>query len=381
MSPYSLLQTHLNMNFDTLRNAAYRRAIVAAVGQDSVVLDLGAGLGVLGFLAARAGARKVYLVEPERVILLTEKIRKLNRLENVECIRATAETLRLVEKADIILSVFTGNFLLTEDLLPSLFWARDRFLAPGGTLIPDRGRMMVAPVSAPAYYQEKVDRWALSGPQNENLQRFGIEYPDLRAYVVNSLFYESAEKLHAQLLAEPACLLDLNFMTAQSADCDTEAELAVAESGVCHGWLGWFETRLGSEWLTTAPDADRTHWRPVFMPLDSPLQLSRGQSVTFRLKRPEYGEWTWATEADGLVQTQSTFLSQPMTPGSLQKRSDGYTPSISEKGEAMQFVLLRFDGGTSVATIADALMDRFSGAFPTRREALNFVKSLVREAD
>ena len=66
-------------------------------------------------------------------------------------------------QADIIISVFTGNLLFGEDLLPSLFYARDRFLAPGGTLLPDAARILVCPASAPQAYVDNVDVWNTFG--------------------------------------------------------------------------------------------------------------------------------------------------------------------------------------------------------------------------
>ena len=52
------------MVFDGTRNAAYARALKKVVTPDTTVMDLGAGLGILGLIAARLGAAKVYLVEP-----------------------------------------------------------------------------------------------------------------------------------------------------------------------------------------------------------------------------------------------------------------------------------------------------------------------------
>ena len=68
------------MVFDRVRNGAYAAAIRRYVSPDSVVLDVGAGLGVLGLLAAAAGARKVYLVEPESVVKGALEIAKHNGL-------------------------------------------------------------------------------------------------------------------------------------------------------------------------------------------------------------------------------------------------------------------------------------------------------------
>lgn len=379
MGTYTGVVSHRTMNFDGVRNPVYRQAICDIVTPDSIVLDLGAGLGMLGFIAARAGARKVYMVEPEPVIEVTRKVAEANSIRNVECIQGTAETLNLPEKVDIIVSVFTGNFLLTEDLLPSLFYARDRFLAPAGRLIPDRSRMMVAPVSVPTFYQENIENWSLAQASAHGVESYGVNYLAARSYVANSMFYESAKKLEAQLLAAPACLMEMDFMTATRAECDSVVELPVTESGDCHGWLGWFDMRLGDQWLSTAPDADPTHWRQVFMPLEKPVAVEVGQVLGFGLKRKEFGEWTWTTEFDGGHQRQSTFLSEPLTPEILRRKSDDFHPQLNDRGQAMHYVLSHFNGKASSGSLADALLQNFSGSFSSHGEALRFVKNLAKK--
>ena len=97
-----------SMAFDRTRNAAYAAAIRKHVTPESVVLDLGAGLGVLGLIAAAAGARKVYLVEPESVIHGAREVAARNGFgDRVVAIQGRIEDVELPEKVDIITSVFT----------------------------------------------------------------------------------------------------------------------------------------------------------------------------------------------------------------------------------------------------------------------------------
>ena len=63
VADYGQLDIHRLMVSDEVRTEAYRRALAAAVRPGDVVLDAGAGTGIMGILAALSGAKKVYCVE------------------------------------------------------------------------------------------------------------------------------------------------------------------------------------------------------------------------------------------------------------------------------------------------------------------------------
>lgn len=62
---YGYLSQQQNMMQDYIRTATYQRAILSNLTdfRDKVILDVGAGSGILSFFAAQAGAKKVYAVE------------------------------------------------------------------------------------------------------------------------------------------------------------------------------------------------------------------------------------------------------------------------------------------------------------------------------
>lgn len=62
---YAQLPNQQNMLEDSVRTGMYHQSITLNMIDfiDKVVMDLGAGTGILSFFAAHAGARKVYAIE------------------------------------------------------------------------------------------------------------------------------------------------------------------------------------------------------------------------------------------------------------------------------------------------------------------------------
>ncbi|WP_170287252.1 50S ribosomal protein L11 methyltransferase [Halioglobus maricola] len=375
---YSDIVGHHSMVFDRVRNAAYAKAMENIITSESRVMDLGAGLGILGLMAAKLGAAEVHLVEPAIPENLTAELARHNGLEQVTCHEATGEALNPDIEVDVILSVFTGNFLLTEDLLPSLFRARDKFLAPGGKLIPDRARMVVVPVSAPDEYNKQVKRWDEASAYFTEKQLPPVDFGPIGAFARNTVYYNAADAFAAKPLANERILEELDLYTATEAACDARVDAVITEGGVCHGWLGWFDARMGEDWLSTGPQAPATHWSLAFMPLAQPIEVKRGDNISLELKRPELGEWTWSTRCNlpGATpsQRQSTFLSRPFSPADIQKRSQNYQPTLNNRGEALQWLLANMTGELNAGQLARMLQENFTGQFPSLRDAENFVR-------
>ncbi len=300
---YSSIYDQHSMAFDLRRNEAYAKAIAAVVTPDSVVMDLGAGIGVHALNSARLGARRVYLVEPENTIVVAKQIAEKNGYGHcIQCLQGAIEDLKIPEPVDVIISVFTGNFLLEEDLLPSLFYARDKYLKPGGAMIPQGAFMEAVPVCAPDLYEQEIEVWSKPHMQ--------IDYSAARTFASQSVQYcrSGSELDKAEYLADPARLMSLDFHQAASTHCDATVTFTITKSGLCHGLVGWFQMQLGDVWVSTAPHEPPLHWAAAFLPLDPPIAVEAGEEMTFRLTRPTFGDWTWTVSTTTTQQQRSTFF-------------------------------------------------------------------------
>ena len=79
---YAHFGIHEEMLKDTVRTRTYQRAIMDNPNdfKDKIVLDIGAGTGILSIFAARAGAKHVYAIEFAEIAIFAKEIIRKNGL-------------------------------------------------------------------------------------------------------------------------------------------------------------------------------------------------------------------------------------------------------------------------------------------------------------
>jgi SAM-dependent methyltransferase len=342
---YSSVTQHGAMLFDQHRNELFKRAIEQTVRPGAVVLDLGAGLGMHGLLAAKAGAARVFLVDPQPVVQLAAHVANASGVQaQIVCLQGRIEDLELPEQVDVITSVMAGNLLFSEDLLPALFHARDRYLKSGGVLIPDRAQLWLAPLCAPILHKQRIGRW--SSPV------LGFDYSRARQFAANEIFpVQRGELTGSTRLSPGAVVADLDLMQARSADCNGTARCAVEQDAECHGLLAWIRLRVGSEWLSTDPESPEVHWSPVVLPVDPPIPLAGGESVEMSVQRPAHGDWTWSIAARAGSRRHSTFLARMEGGRELARIALPNRVALGERGERAARALVLLTQGCAMAEV------------------------------
>lgn len=142
-----ILNYHATMLTDGLRNKLLYKAIKRAVSQETSFLDVGAGTGVWAILAAKLGAKRVVAVEMEECLipLIYRHAVENGVADRIEIVHGHSRDLRLRGRFDVIVSELFGNDALGRESVEAFIDVRDRFLANGGVLIPQKLWMMAVP--------------------------------------------------------------------------------------------------------------------------------------------------------------------------------------------------------------------------------------------
>ena len=156
---------HEEMLEDEVRTRSYLNAIEQNphLFKDKVVLDIGCGTGILSMFAARAGAARVIGIDCSGIIEQARQIVADNGFaDRITLIKGKVEEVALpegVEAVDIIISEWMGYFLLYESMLETVLHARDKWLKPGGLMLPDKAILYLGAIEDEDYKHEKIDFW------------------------------------------------------------------------------------------------------------------------------------------------------------------------------------------------------------------------------
>lgn len=240
---------------------------------------------------AKAGAAHVYAIDKSAILDKARENVFLNGLaDKITCLRGRVEDLVLpVARVDVIVSEWMGYCLLYEAMLPSVLWARDRYLRPEtGLMVPSHATLFLAPTSDPEYVGESVTFWR---------DVYGFDMRPMLEGLVRDVRVQYTPG--SAVCGTPAAAVALDLYTCTADDLSFRVPWAsrltrdLGDGDGIDGFVLWFDNYFattrrpdtekieapaaawqagrggdGSVAFTTAPDAPDTHWKQGYLMLE-----------------------------------------------------------------------------------------------------------------
>ncbi|XP_020970554.1 probable protein arginine N-methyltransferase 6 isoform X4 [Arachis ipaensis] len=271
---YAHLGIHEEMIKDRVRTETYREAIMRHQSfiAGKVVVDVGCGTGILAIFCAQAGAKRVYAVDASDIALQDVEINE-------------------------------------QSMLGSVITARDRWLKPGGLILPSNATLYMAPVTHCDRYSGSIDFW-------RNV--YGIDMSAMLSLAKQCAFEEpSVETITGEnILTWPHVVKYIDCYSVTIGELETVTTRFKFNSMMrapLHGFAFWFDVEFngpampqsnypsstsftdnhlvnGSQRkkrinpnealvLSTAPEDPPTHWQQTLIYFYDPIELEQDQVI------------------------------------------------------------------------------------------------------
>jgi protein arginine N-methyltransferase 1 len=167
-----------------------------------------------------------------------------------------------------------GYFLLYESMLDTVLIARDRWLAPGGLLFPDKASLYLTAIEDEEYRDDKVDFW-------DNV--YGFKMSCIKK---NALTEPLVDIAHGnQIMGNYAKILDIDLYTVTKEELDFSSPftIKVERTDACHAILAHFDVEFSKcikkTGFSTSARHTRTHWKQVVFYLEEPLACKKDEII------------------------------------------------------------------------------------------------------
>ncbi|WOH08154.1 hypothetical protein DCAR_0727591 [Daucus carota subsp. sativus] len=274
---YSHFGIHEEMLKDVVRTKTYQNVIYRNkfLFKDKIVLDVGAGTGILSLFCAKAGAKHVYAVECSHMAGKAQEIVKANGYSNVVTVlKGKIEEIDLpVAQVDIIVSEWMGYFLLYENMLSTVLFARDKWLTGNGLVLPDSSSLYLTAIEDADYKEEKIDFWK---------KVYGFDMSCIRKQALAEPVVDIVNQ--NQIVTDCFLLktMDISKMT-RDATFTAPFKLVAERDDYIHALVAYFDVSFTQchklTGFSTGPRSRATHWKQTILYLDDVLTICQGETI------------------------------------------------------------------------------------------------------
>ncbi|KAI3790100.1 hypothetical protein L2E82_02914 [Cichorium intybus] len=275
---YSHFGIHEEMLKDVVRTKTYQNVIYknTFLFKDKIVLDVGAGTGILSLFCARAGAKHVYAVECSQIADMAKEIVKANGYSNViTVLKGKIEEIDLpVPQVDVIISEWMGYFLLYENMLNTVLYARDKWLVSNGIVLPDNASLYLTAIEDAEYKEDKIEFW-------NNV--YGFDMSCIRKQSIMEPLVDTVDQNQIVTNCQLLKTMDISKMTPGDASFTAPFKLVAERDDYIHALVAYFDVSFTVchklTGFSTGPRSRNTHWKQTVLYLEDVLTICQGESI------------------------------------------------------------------------------------------------------
>ena len=241
--------------------------------EDKTVLVINSGIGLYSLFCGKAGAKKVYSIEPNKTYFkFQKKIVQLNKYQDIiEVYNCDIEDIYNIEKVDIIVCEWMGNFLLSNSFLRNVIYARDKFLVRDGLIFPDKATLYICGIQDEEFKQSKFKMW-------DNV--YNINMSCVKNVSFKDPYIDTFNKKNILSTICPIFEVDLYKIKESEINFSNSYELIFNKNDNLSALAGWFDVEFSKTpnkiKFTTSPFNQYTRWKQTIFYLEKNIKVYKG---------------------------------------------------------------------------------------------------------
>ncbi|XP_030888613.1 protein arginine N-methyltransferase 3 isoform X2 [Leptonychotes weddellii] len=168
-----------------------------------------------------------------------------------------------------------GYFLLFESMLDSVLYAKNKYLAKGGSVYPDICTISLVAVSDMNKHADRIAFW-------DNV--YGFNMSCMKKAVIPEAV---VEVLDPKTLISDACSIkqiDCHTTSVSALEFSSNFTLQITKTSMCTAIAGYFDIYFEKDChsrvvFSTGPQSARTHWKQTIFLLEKPFSVKAGEAL------------------------------------------------------------------------------------------------------
>ena len=172
-----------------------------------------------------------------------------------------------------------GNMLVFESVLPSLVVAREKWLKPGGVMLPDTAKLYMAPIADGQSYEKRLLFW------DTIKDKYNVDMSALKPYAMKCLLDQiNVQDVNSKdVTAEPAEICSYSLESVKLSELPnikSSFTFKCSADTTINGFVTWFIVSFpDGSCLSTSPYDARTHWKHAVIYIDQPVSVRRADII------------------------------------------------------------------------------------------------------
>jgi protein arginine N-methyltransferase 1 len=168
-----------------------------------------------------------------------------------------------------------GYFLLFENMLNTVLYARDKWLVNSGVVLPDKASLYLTAIEDAEYKEDKIEFWNnvygfnMSCIKKQSMMEPLVDTVDQNQIVTN-----------CQLLKT----MDISKMAPGDASFTAPFKLVAERDDYIHALVAYFDVTFTKchklTGFSTGPRSRATHWKQTVLYLEDVLTICEGEALT-----------------------------------------------------------------------------------------------------